>query len=204
MAIRLVQNAPYEDSDLVRETLEGNQLSFQLLIERYEERLFAHVRHYTRNPVEIEDIVQDALLKAYARLDSFQHQSSFYTWLYRITTNTVLDFLKRRGRCPVQAVEDPELEYDPAADDVRVVRPDARLDEAETCEVTHELLNELPEIFRTALIMRELEGLSYQEIADTLEISLGTVESRIYRARNHFKQKLIAKYPEFAPGVDES
>ena len=179
-------------------------LSFQLLIERYEERLFAHVRHYTRNPVEVEDIVQDALLKAYARLDSFQHQSSFYTWLYRITTNTVLDFLKRRGRCPVQAVEDPELEYDPAADDVRVVRPDARLDEAETCEVTHEILNELPEIFRTALIMRELEGLSYQEIADTLEISLGTVESRIYRARNHFKQKLIAKYPEFAQGMDES
>ena len=103
-----------EDARLVEETLAGNQLSFQLLVERYSDRLFALARHYTRNPVEIEDVIQESFLKAFRRLDTFHHQSSFYTWIYRIATNTILDFLKRRGRSPDQAVEDPEvLAHDP-------------------------------------------------------------------------------------------
>ena len=82
MGLRLMEEKPaVQDSDLVRESLAGNPLSFQLLVERYQDRLFALTRHYTRNVVEIEDIVQDAFLKAYSRLDSFQQQSSFYTWL---------------------------------------------------------------------------------------------------------------------------
>src|SRR5687768_4261658 len=81
-----------DDTSLVRETLAGNQASFQLLVERYQGRLFALVRHYTKNFVEVEDVVQETFLKAYARLDSFQHESSFYTWIYRIAVNTVLDF----------------------------------------------------------------------------------------------------------------
>src|SRR5262249_34070714 len=98
-----------EDVQLVEETLGGNQLSFQLLVERYQERIFALARHYTKSAVEIEDIVQDSFLKAYRRLETFQRQSSFSTWLYRIAVNTALDFLKRNGRSPVKAVEDPEL-----------------------------------------------------------------------------------------------
>ncbi len=191
------QKSAAEDADLVSEALEGNSLSFQLLVERYQDRLFALARHYTRNFSEIEDIVQDTFLKAFRRLSSFQQQSSFYTWLYRIATNTILDFLKRRGRSPVHAVEDPEL-LGPSGSDGAVMRPDARLEEEEIARITHEVLDELPEIFRTVLVMREFEELSYQDIADTLEISIGTVESRLFRARARFKQKLLHRYPEFA------
>ena len=189
-----MQNAQVQDTTLVEEVLAGNQASFQLLVERYQSRLFALARHYTKSSVEIEDIVQDTFLKAYTRLDSFQHQSSFYTWLYRIATNTVLDFLKRRGRSPVQAVEDPEAATETA---VNVVRPDARMETEEVSEITHSVLQELPEIFRTVLILREFEEQSYQDIADILQISIGTVESRLFRARARFKNKLAQMYPEF-------
>jgi RNA polymerase sigma-70 factor (ECF subfamily) len=146
--------------------------------------------------VEVEDLVQDTLLKAYSRLSSFQRQSSFYTWLYRIGTNTILDWLKRQGRNPVQAVEDPELA--PARDSVTVMRPEGRLEQQETARITHEVMQELPEIFRTVLILREFEDLAYQDIADVLGISIGTVESRLFRARARFKQKILQLYPEFA------
>jgi len=200
--MHLMEHAHVEDADLVREVLDGNQLSFQLLVERYQGRLFGLARHYTRSTVEVEDIVQDAFLKAYSRLDTFQHQSSFYTWLYRITTNTILDFMKRRGRNPVTTVEDPDITVGEAPE-TNVTRPDARLEAREISEITREVLDEMPEIFRTALILREFEDLSYQEIADQLDISIGTVESRLFRARARFKQKLLHKYPEFAQGVNE-
>ena len=108
-----------EDGQLVEEALGGSQLSFQLLIERYQDRIFALARHYTKNAVEIEDIVQDTFLKVYRRLETFQRQSSFSTWLYRIAVNTALDFLKRTGRSPVAIVEDPEI----CAAPVRAQRP---------------------------------------------------------------------------------
>lgn len=201
MVLRM-EAAPVEDADLVREALTGNQLSFQLLVERYQDRLFALARHYTRNLVEVEDIVQDTFLKAFSRLSSFQHQSSFYTWLYRIATNTILDFLKRRGRSPIQTVEDPDVTIGEAPSRT-VVRPDGRLQEEEIARITQEVLTQMPEIFRTVLVLREFEGQSYQEIAEILEISIGTVESRLFRARARFKQKLLIKYPEFAQGVPE-
>ena len=201
MALRLMEAAKLEDPQLVRATLDGDAEAFQILVERYQTRLFALVRHYTKSPVEIEDVVQDTFLKAYARLESFQQQSSFYTWVYRIAVNTILDFLKRRGRSPVQTVEDPELVAGgPSDHGPRTVRPEARLEQAEIVEVTHAVLAEIPEIFRTVLVLREFEGQAYQDIADTLGISIGTVESRLFRARARFKQKLAQRFPEFAEG----
>ena len=188
---------PQDDADLVRRTRAGDRAAFECLVERYQGRLFALVRHYSRDPAEVEDIVQDTFLKAYTRLDGFQQQSSFYTWIYRIATNTVLDFLKRRGRNPVQPVEDPEVLIRATAD-ARLSRPDGNLAEEEIASITHSILAELPEIFRTVLVLRELEGMAYQDIADVLEISIGTVESRLFRARAKFKQKLLAKHPEFS------
>jgi len=196
MGLIAMQKPQVQDATLVAEVLAGNQTSFQLLVERYQTRLFALVRHYTRSAVEIEDIVQDTFLKAYSRLDSFQHQSSFYTWLYRIATNTVLDFMKRRGRSPVQTVEDPELALE-AGGGPSVIRPDARLETEEIARITHKVLDELPEIFRTVLVLREFEDQAYQDIADILGISIGTVESRLFRARARFKQKLAQMFPEF-------
>lgn len=199
MELRLMEPAAVEDESLVKETLAGSQASFQLLVERYQGRIFALTRHYTRNAVEIEDLVQDTFLKAYSRLDSFQHQSSFYTWLYRIATNTILDHMKRRGRSPVQSVED--LEGVPGAIEgpsaARSVGPDAALEREEISKITHAVLEELPDIFRTVLVMREFDDLSYQEIADVLGISIGTVESRLFRARARFKDKLLQMHPEF-------
>ncbi|HEX6885694.1 MAG TPA: sigma-70 family RNA polymerase sigma factor [Planctomycetota bacterium] len=196
------QQAAREDAELVDEALGGNQLSFQLLVERYQERLFGLARHYTKSAVEVEDIVQDSFLKAYRRLGTFQRQSSFSTWLYRIAVNTALDFLKRSGRSPVQVVEDPELTAAPqraqAGSGMAVAAPDANLARQEVARITAEVLEELPEIFRTVLVLREFEDLSYQEMADVLGISIGTVESRLFRARARFKEALLRLHPDFA------
>jgi RNA polymerase sigma-70 factor (ECF subfamily) len=191
----LTRPAQIEDENLVRETLAGSQASFQILVERYQERVFALVRHYTRNAVEVEDLVQDTFLKAFSRLDTFQGQSSFFTWLYRIAVNTILDGMKRRGRSPVRAVEDPEALATPGP--TRISGPSANMEREEIARITHGVLAELPEIFRTVLVMREFDDLSYQEIADVLEISIGTVESRLFRARARFKDKLLQMHPEF-------
>jgi RNA polymerase sigma-70 factor (ECF subfamily) len=195
MELSVVEPKTAEDASLVRETLAGNQASFQLLVERYQSRIFALTRHYTRNAVEIEDLVQDTFLKAYSRLESFEHQSSFYTWLYRIATNTILDHMKRRGRSPVQSVEDPEIVSSPPPS--RLVGPDTAMERDEIAKITHVVLEQMPEIFRTVLVMREFDDLSYQEIADVLGISIGTVESRLFRARARFKDKLLQMHPEF-------
>lgn len=195
MGTSMTEPARAEDHQLVQETLAGNRTSFQLLVERYQDRLFSLARHYTRHSVDAEDIVQEAFLKAYRRLDSFDGRSSFYTWIYRIAVNTVLDVMKRRGRSPVRNVEDPEVVTE--ARPVACVAPDAGLQTEEISEITHRVLDELPEIFRTVLVLREFEEQSYQSIADTLGISIGTVESRLFRARAKFKQKLLTLYPEF-------
>ena len=184
-----------EDEGLVRETLAGSQASFQLLVERYQERIFSLARHYTRNPVDVEDLVQDTFLKAYSRLDTFERQSSFFTWLYRIAVNTILDGIKRRGRSPVTSVEDPEAVAAPGS--TRVSGPSAGMERDEIARITHSVLDELPEIFRVVLVMREFEDRPYQEIADLLQISIGTVESRLFRARAKFKEKLLQMHPEF-------
>jgi RNA polymerase sigma-70 factor (ECF subfamily) len=195
MELTAMESHSAEDASLVQETLAGNQASFQLLVERYQSRLFAVARHYTRSSVEVEDLVQESFLKAYTRLASFQHQSSFYTWLYRITVNTILDSMKRRGRSPVQSVEDVDVIDSPGT--TRVMSPDSHMARREVARVTHAVLEQLPEIFRTVLVMREFDDLPYQEIADTLGISIGTVESRLFRARAKFKDKLLQMHPEF-------
>ena len=190
-----MEPAAADDANLVQETLQGNQLSFQLLVERYQARIFALARHYTKSQVEIEDLAQETFLKAYRRLDTFQHQSSFYTWLYRIGVNTMLDALKRRGRSPVETVED--LELLPDAGTSPIASPGAALEREEIARITQDVLAGIPEIFRCVLVMREFDGLAYQDIADTLGISIGTVESRLFRARARFKERLLQMHPEF-------
>ena len=196
----MMEPRPAEDASLVQETLAGNQASFQLLVERYQDRVFALARHYTRNAVEVEDLVQDTFLKAYSRLATFQGQSSFFTWLYRIAVNTILDGIKRRSRSPVRAVEDPEAAGGPDAPRLaspRIAGPSAGMEREEIARITHGILEEMPDIFRAVLVMREFEDLSYQEMAEVLQISIGTVESRLFRARARFKERLLQRHPEF-------
>lgn len=183
-----------DDALLVQHTLAGDARAFQELVERHQERLFAAVRHYTRNPVEVEDIVQETFLKAFCRLDSFQQQSSFATWIYRIAINTSLDVLKRKGRGAVESLEDPQVVERPAH---KALAPDARLQREEIARITQQILQGMPDIFRAVLVMREFEGLSYQEMAEVLCISIGTVESRLFRARARFRAALLKAHPEF-------
>jgi len=190
-----MESAVRQELTLIQETLDGNQLSFQLLVERYQDRMFALARTYTKSSVEVEDIVQDTFLKAFHKLHTYKVESSFSTWLHRIAVNTALDFLKRAGRNPVQAVEDPEAVL---RDDRSIAPPDSALEREEIARITQECLAELPEIFRTVLVLREFQGLSYQELADCLGISIGTVESRLFRARARFKEALIRLHPEYA------
>jgi RNA polymerase sigma-70 factor, ECF subfamily len=204
MGLRLMTSPtePLEDEEtaLVARAMGGEAQAFQELVERHQERVFGLVRHYTRNPAEVEDLAQETFLKAFRRLESFQGQASFFTWLHRIAVNTCLDFLKRKSRSPVATVEDPEAVGQ--GGQVRVAPPHARLEREEIARVTHLVLDGLPEIFRTVLVLREFEGHSYQEIADLVGVSIGTVESRLFRARARFKRGLVERFPEYALGPD--
>lgn len=186
-----------EDERLVAETLAGSQVAFQLLVERYQARVFALVRHYAIHAVELEDIVQDTFVKAFQKLTTYRRESSFSTWLFRIAINTALDLRKRAGRNPVESVEDPEIGVGPARGP-GLAAPEARLETEEIQTITYRVLDELPDLFRTVLVMREFEGMGYQHIADVLGISIGTVESRLFRARARFKEAMIRLYPEYA------
>jgi len=191
------------DAALVSETLAGNQASFQLLVERYETRVYALLRHYVKNASELEDLAQETFLKAYRRLDGFEGHSSFYTWIYRIGVNTALDHLKKRGRSPFASTDDPEVLAEPTQVEGRIAAPHAALERAEVARVAQAALEQLPEIFRTVLVLREYEELAYQDIADMLGISIGTVESRLFRARARFKQAVLELHPEYGADADE-
>jgi RNA polymerase sigma-70 factor (ECF subfamily) len=195
MGAALAKSSASDDAALVQLALLGDQRAFQGLVERHQERLFRLVRHYARSSAEVEDVVQDTFLKAFRRLESFQHQSSFATWIARIAVNTALDSAKRRARSPVHTVEEIE---ESAGPERSVNAPDARLEREEVARITQDVLEHLPDIFRTVLVLREFEGMAYQDIADLLSISIGTVESRLFRARARFKERLIALHPEFA------
>ncbi len=203
MGVVRMQEIERTDEELVQETLDGRREAFQLLVERHQSRVFGLVRHYLRSGAEVEDLVQDTFLKAFSKLSTFQSNSSFYTWLYRIAKNSVLDHLKRKGRSPIVAMEDPEDNLGGMGEgrSTGLPAPDAAMMKHEISAVTRAVLEELPDIFRDVLILRELEGLSYQEIAETLEVSIGTVESRIFRARAKFKDKLMQQHPEFVEGL---
>ena len=208
MGQAMMDPATADDNALVQETLGGSQLSFQLLVERHQERVFSLVRHFSRSRAEVEDLAQETFLKAFSRLSSFQLQASFSTWLYRIAMNTCLDMVKRRGRSPVQTVEDPEAlllegsEGCGTPGSPAVSAPHARLEQEEVAQITRRVLDELPPIFREVLVLREFEDLSYQEMAETLGISIGTVESRLFRARARFREKLLRLHPDFAAPPD--
>ncbi len=190
--------APKEDARLVAETLAGSEAAFATLVERHQDRLFGLIRHYVRGQAEVEDVVQEAFLKAFSKLNTYQSRSSFSTWLQRIAVNTALDLHKRRGRSPVQTVEDPEATggpLDPTAQG-SLPPPDKGLESAELREITQSVLEKVPEVFRNVLVLREFEELSYLEIAELLDVSIGTVESRLSRARSRFREALLELHPE--------
>lgn len=186
------------DPELISAILLGSETAFAELMQRYQDRVFRLLSRYTRDALECEDLAQEVFLKVFRKLHTFQHDSQFYTWLYRIAVNTATDHLARRSRRRLQLVEDDAVldTGKPRSEAHDVSEP---LMQRELAEVTRKILDKLPEKYRTILVLREYEDLSYTDIARVLGIQLGTVESRLFRARQRFKEALERLHPEHSP-----
>ena len=186
------------DTSLVEEALSGSELAFNTLIGRYHERLLRVAYGFLKDRGEAEDAVQEAFTRVYLKLENFEGKSKFYTWLYRIQVNLCLDALRRRKRDRKILSEESVLEH--VGENIGELWPTydrgAPLDELERKELQawlRKAMQELPEIHQAVLILREVEGLSYDEIATILELKRGTVMSRLFHARKKMQEQLVAQ-----------
>lgn len=180
------------DQELVRRVQAGDQTAFNLLVLKYQHRVLKLVGRFVNDAAEAEDVAQEAFLKAYRALASFRGDSAFYTWLYRIAINTAKNALVSNRRRPVDFdldLQDPD-QYDRQAKLKEADTPEGVLLTEEIRTVVEQAMEELPEDLRTAIVLRELEGLSYEEIAEAMDCPVGTVRSRIFRAREAIDKKL--------------
>jgi RNA polymerase sigma-70 factor (ECF subfamily) len=180
------------DQQLVRRVQAGDQSAFNLLVLKYQHRVLKLVGRFVSDAAEAQDVAQEAFLKAYRALGSFRGESAFYTWLYRIAINTAKNALVAQRRRPVDFdldLQDPE-QFERQARLKEVDTPEGVLLTEEIREVVERAMEQLPEDLRTAIVLRELEGLSYEEIAEAMDCPVGTVRSRIFRAREAIDKKL--------------
>jgi RNA polymerase sigma-70 factor (ECF subfamily) len=174
------------DQQLVERAQRGDKHAFGLLVAKYQRRLGRLISRFVRNAAEAEDVTQDAFIKAYRALPAFRGDSAFYTWLYRIGINTAKNYLVAQGRrVPTSTPFDSEdaEDFEDAALLHEVATPENELMSKQVVAVVNSSLQELPDDLRTALTLREIEGLSYEEIAAVMDCPIGTVRSRIFRAR---------------------
>jgi RNA polymerase sigma-70 factor (ECF subfamily) len=181
------------DWQLVERVQRGDKRAFDLLVAKYQRKIFRLLSRLIRDQAEIEDVAQEAFIKAYRALPGFRGESAFYTWLYRIAINTAKNFLVAQGR---RAPTQTEAEIDDAEnlDGGESLRtedtPDRMLLSKQVAEAVNRAVERLPEDLRTAIVLRELEGLSYEEIAASMNCPIGTVRSRIFRAREAVAEEL--------------
>jgi len=180
------------DSKLVKRVQKGDKGAFDLLVLKYQHKIVNLVMRYVRDPELALDITQDAFIKAYRALPRFRGDSAFYTWMYRIAVNTAKNHLAAQRRRPMDVeldMQDPE-QYDLHAKLKETDTPEGVTLSNELKEAVSRAIAALPEDLRTAIILRELEGMSYEEIAQTMECPVGTVRSRIFRARDAISKKV--------------
>ncbi len=180
------------DLELVRRVQRGERAAFDLLVRRYQHRVIKLVARLLRDPAEAEDVAQEAFVKAYRAIGSFRGDSAFYTWLYRIAVNTARNAMASRQRRPLDYEADLG-EGQQAALESRlrhVDTPEAAALSGEIQATVDRAVAELPEDLRTAILLREVEGLSYEEIAAAMDCPVGTVRSRIFRAREAIDRNL--------------
>lgn len=177
--------ATVTDQQLVARVQKGDTRAFDLLVLKYQHKIFALISRYVRDADEVQDVAQEAFIKAYRALPNFRGDSAFYTWLYRIAINTAKNYLVSRSRRPPGTdVELEDAEYHDSAGGLREIEnPENALFGAELKAVVDGAITALPEDLRTAITLREFDGLSYEDIADIMDCPVGTVRSRIFRAR---------------------
>ena len=180
------------DEQLVERVQRGDKNAFNLLVKKYQHKVVNLVARYVNNPGDVPDVAQEAFIKAYRALPTFRGESAFYTWLYRIAGNTAKNYLTSQGRRPPSSdVEADEAEYYGGGEALQEVATPENL--ALTDEIKRTVfaaIEALPEDLRTAITLREMEGLSYEEIAEIMDCPVGTVRSRIFRAREAIDKKL--------------
>ena len=180
------------DQLLVERVQRGDKKAFDILVRKYQHKLVKLISRYVHDSSEVFDVTQEAFIKAYRAIPNFRGESAFYTWLYRIGVNTAKNYLIGQGRRP------PSVDVD--AEDAEYFDGDSELKESATPErlmvkdeverTVFEAIEKLPEDLRTAIVLREIDGLSYEEIAETMGCPVGTVRSRIFRAREAVQNKL--------------
>lgn len=183
------------DQQLVERVQRGDKQAFDLLVIKYQRKLARLLSQFIRDAAEVEDVAQETFIKAYRALPSFRGESAFYTWLYRIGINTAKNFLVTQGRrAPTMTsagfdIEDAE-NFEEGSQLREMNTPESELMSKQIAETVNQTLQELPEELRKAITLREIEGISYEEIATIMNCPIGTVRSRIFRAREIIAEKL--------------
>jgi len=184
------------DSNLVKRVRNGDKEAFRELVEKYQRKAFSIAYGMVNNRDDAMDLVQDAFLKAYHNLKRFEGSSSFYTWLYRIVVNVCIDHIRRTGKRVMVDYDDQIRREDGVEGEERIKPSKLGLDPAkaygrqELLEQISRALEELSPIHKEAIILREVQGLSYQEMAEVMDVSKGTVMSRLHHARKNLQEKL--------------
>lgn len=185
-------NNQVTDNQLVEQVLQNDTRAFTLLVTRYQHKVLGLISRFVKDPHEAEDVAQEAFLKAYRALPNFRGDSAFYTWLYRIAVNTAKNHLVSRGRRPPST--DVDMEDAQLVDDTSTLReldtPEANMEKEDLRRVIYQAIEELPEELRTAFSLREFSGLSYEDITEVMNCPVGTVRSRIFRAREAIDRRV--------------
>ncbi|HET7921732.1 MAG TPA: RNA polymerase sigma factor RpoE [Gammaproteobacteria bacterium] len=180
------------DRALVERVQRGDKSAFDVLVRKYQHKIIKLVTRYVHDSTEALDVAQEAFIKAYRALPGFRGDSAFYTWLYRIAINTAKNHLVAESRRPLDHgvdLQDPD-QYDMQARLRDVATPERLLLTEEIQRTVEQAIEQLPEDLRTAIVLREIEGMSYEEIAEAMSCPVGTVRSRIFRAREAIDGKL--------------
>lgn len=179
------------DRELVARAQRGDKQAFGLLVEKYQRKLARLLQRLIRDPAEVEDVTQEAFIRAYRALPAFRGESAFYTWLYRIGVNTAKNHLQAMGRRAPGTVEAAEAEGLEEGEQLRDINtPENVLMSKEIAATVNAAIAELPEELRNAIQLREFDGMSYEEIAEMMDCPIGTVRSRIFRAREAIAERL--------------
>jgi RNA polymerase sigma-70 factor (ECF subfamily) len=182
-----------KDQNLVQRVQRGDKVAFEMLFTKYQRRVSRLVSRFVRSEAEVEDIVQESFIKAYRALASFRGDSAFYTWLYRIAVNTAKNHLVSASKRPISLSQFEKNDDDDFQEDIFMsdaATPESELITKQIAETVNKSMNELPADLREAIMLREIEGMSYEDIADAMGCPIGTVRSRIFRAREAISEKI--------------